>query len=87
MSEVRLIDANALKIEILKLADSYINDDFYFTKVMTAIDNAPTINKCDNCDLMFKEKTKKGGIADLKGKPIIEVGSHDGEWILHKDRL
>lgn len=47
---MRLIDADAL-LEKLKKTDRYF-------MLKADIDNAPTVNKCDNCDLMLKEKTK-----------------------------
>ena len=66
---VRLIDANALRERVNRTID-YAVDEFDkgynigIQKAVDLIDNAPTINKCDNCDLMFKEKTKKGGITE-----------------------
>ena len=52
---MRLIDADALKekVEILEL--SITNKK----TIIGIIANAPTVNKCDNCDLMLKEKTKR----------------------------
>lgn len=49
---MRLIDADALKEEFLKYKP-------YAVDFLSLIDNAPTMNKCDNCDLMLKEKTKR----------------------------
>ena len=61
MSDVRLIDANALKNKFISTISV---GRLEFEDIINLIDNAPTINKCDNCDLMFKEKTKKGGITE-----------------------
>ena len=64
MSEVRLIDANALlkrvdeEREYLKARGQLGAEHILVHNFRDLIDNAPTINKCDNCDLMFKEKTK-----------------------------
>lgn len=56
---MRLGDLDTLKIEILKLADSYIKDDDFFTKVMRTIDNAPTINPSFNLDNITEEEIEK----------------------------
>ena len=54
---MRLIDADALinsgypTIYHTEFGDAVIDVEY--------IKNAPTINKCENCDLMLKEKTKR----------------------------
>ena len=56
---MRLINADALK-EQIQLAPYKNGETWYelYESVIYEINNAPTINKCDNCDLMLKEKTK-----------------------------
>ena len=52
---MRLIDADALKETIEKIELSMTNKK----TIIGIIDNAPAVNKCNNCDLMLKEKTKR----------------------------
>ena len=47
MIEIRLIDANALKVEIMKIYKDYIDGNFFWTKVFNLIDNAPTVDLKD----------------------------------------
>ena len=62
---MRLIDADALIIkldaELMDISD-YLN---IHEQIKDIIDNAPTVNPCENCDLYFKamtkEEMKKGG--------------------------
>ena len=96
MSDVRLIDANALKVALKSNCKPELCHDintawcesccrtndfedlidnaptieypFYQEAYQTGYEegyndgkNATTINKCDNCDLMFKEKTMMNG--------------------------
>lgn len=61
---MRLIDADELKIVIRDnpyLMEN-LNDD-NFECVLDLIDNAPTVNPCDNCDFIAKtkEEMRKGG--------------------------
>lgn len=78
MADVRLIDANSLKeIQIYALVDDKsIENGISFAPITCVlkedIDNAPTINKCDNCDLMFKEKTRGNGNDSISGDDSIE---------------
>ena len=51
---MRLIDADNLKWNLCIKFGNRLPDG-----LLEEIDNTPTVNKCDNCDLMFKEKTKK----------------------------
>jgi hypothetical protein len=51
---MRLGDLDALKEEIENIEVGR----FFRKSVLQIIDNAPTVNKCDNCDLMFLEKTR-----------------------------
>lgn len=51
---MRLIDADELKEDLfIKFGNQLPNG------LLEEIDNAPTVNKCDNCDLMFLEKTRR----------------------------
>ena len=58
---MRLIDTDYLKEAISNNPLIDFTDDDLFE----IIDNAPTVNPCDNCDLYFKamtkEEMKKGG--------------------------
>ena len=61
---MRLIDADALKEEV---KTSKVTGRF-FEGTLMLIDNAPTVNPCDNCDLYFKAMTKA---AELDKMPMI----------------
>lgn len=68
MSEVRLIDANALKEDLAK--EIKTNDMGLWLKILLVIDNAPTVEmpqgrwiaqgkeyvECDNCSTWFKKR-------------------------------
>lgn len=52
---MRPIDADFLKQTFAEYGEkAKFTQDF----CQKLIDNAPTVNKCDNCDLMFLEKTR-----------------------------
>lgn len=61
----RLIDADALKEEYLKLGHCAETYEELYASTEKLIDNAPTVKPCDNCDLYFiaktKEEMRKGG--------------------------
>ena len=75
---MRLIDAD-------KLHPDCLTKDGTLAISQSQIANAPTIQQV----VVFTESTDEKAISELKTelKNVIEVGSHDGEWILHKDRL
>ena len=35
------------------------NANWEVNRILVHIENAPTVDKCSNCDLMLKEKTKR----------------------------
>jgi hypothetical protein len=47
----RLIDADELKKELEKI---FFNDNDDMNRIEQIIDNAPTVNKCNNCDQYMK---------------------------------
>lgn len=55
---MRLIDADELKKAITDATYNFEQIPIRVDKVQEIIDNAPTVNKCDNCDLMFLGKTR-----------------------------
>lgn len=58
-----LISRKALKEELKQYFTDGVLDGvsarLAFNQILHDIDNAPTVNKCDNCDLMFIAKTKE----------------------------
>ena len=83
ITEIRLIDANALKEAMDKKALDLANGGMIFIEsIKHIIDNAQTINKCDNCDLMFKEKTKSipydvSEVTDYTAYPTVSEVKND----------
>ena len=61
---MRLIDADAL---IRAIQDQFDNLDVYFPSAfIKEVEETPSVNPCNNCDLYFKAMTKeekKGGKA------------------------
>lgn len=62
---MRLIDANALRKNMEFICMGIMAGTEPYNAPLTEIDNAPTVNPCDNCDLYFiaktKEEMRKGG--------------------------
>lgn len=54
----RLIDADERPIRSIDTTDLPKDGKGLLVILKEDIDNAPTVNKCDNCDLMFLEKTR-----------------------------
>lgn len=60
---MRLIDADELLNIIERSYLTKAEKRLFSIKVR----HAPTVNKCDNCDLMFLEKTRGNGKLEYKG--------------------
>ena len=71
MSEVRLIDANALKEEIIKWFNlTEVHNQYWWNRVKTIIDNAPTVE--EKSYAMGYQDGLEDGLNDIRPQ---------GEWI------